>query len=118
MTKFITKFAFVATAFAAIASGNAALAESAPSRSVDLSRHDMTNPAEVKEVKAQLRHAARQVCGLDDYEGLGVRAAKMECFNTALAKGEQQVNAMIAYQSSQKAELAALTNSGGSRTIR
>lgn len=119
MIKFTTKLVLTATAIAALGTASIGHAETAPVRTINIADRDLTQPGAVERVKAEVRRSASDVCGLHDYEGLGARKMKKDCYADAVAKADAQVETVFALQSGRKAEREAFASGKSSpRLIR
>ncbi|MBC7522137.1 MAG: UrcA family protein [Sandarakinorhabdus sp.] len=85
----------VVTASAAPASAAAVQAGTAPTAMVNVSGIDLTSPAGVARVEAEVRRAARRVCPADD-RSLQAQSHARECTRTAIAAAMPQLEQLAA----------------------
>lgn len=101
----ITK-TIVTLSIAISAMTGAAQAQDIPSRAVNIAGYDLTTPSGVAKARQGARIAARSVCGLDEYEGLGSRQDKQACFRHAMEVASAQIDARVALATSNKPTLS------------
>lgn len=88
------------------AMAGAAQAQDIPSREVNIAGYDLTTPSGVAKARQGIRMAAREVCGLNEFEGLGARQSKQACFKHAMDVATAQIDARVALATNSKPALS------------
>lgn len=103
------KIALAATALSTLAMGTTVRAdEAAPQIEVKMHGYDLGSPRDVADIKSQINRAARNVCGLNNHEGLGNRTLKMGCFRKAVTQANAKVDAQVALVGTKETSSVAL----------
>lgn len=92
----ITKIIAIAATVATLTVGNVQ-AQEVPVIQIDITGVNFSNTAAVDQLKSRVKHAAKQVCGVDSERDLTLQMKARSCYSTTVADAGSKIDQWVAH---------------------